>query len=291
MKVFNLGSLNMDRVFGVDHIARPGETIASHSLQTFAGGKGANQSVALARAGAQVVHIGRVGADGVWLREKLAAEGIAVEQIALDEGPTGQAIIQVARDGQNAIVLLGGANQCVTPREIATSLASAAHGDWFLTQNETSSVATAITLAKQHGLRVAFNPAPCDDSTARLPLEHVDLLCLNETEGRMLTGHVDNEAIVAALSQRMPHGEIVLTLGPHGVLYHGAGQRLHVPAPAVEAVDTTSAGDTFLGYYLASRLHNLDVHASLIRACRAAALCVTRRGAMDSIPRWAEVDG
>ncbi len=204
--VYNLGSLNIDRVFRVAHIVRPGETLASTSLAEFAGGKGANQSVALARAGARVVHIGKIGADGVWLRDRLAAEGVDVGSIAVGTAPTGQAIIQVDDAGQNAIVLLSGANAEITPEEIDAALAVAPAGSWLLAQNETSGVAHAIQAAKRRGLRVAFNPAPLDERVADYPLDLVDLLCVNETEAAVLRGGAVR-----------PAGDILLTLGSRGV--------------------------------------------------------------------------
>ncbi len=156
--VLSIGSLNVDRVFRVPHVVRPGETLASSDVQVFAGGKGANQSVALARAGARVRHCGRIGSDGRWLAEKLAAEGIDTRSITTGNAPTGQAIIQVAADGQNAIVLLAGANHELAPADIDPALAASRLGDWLLVQNETSSVPYAIERAAARGLPVVFNP-------------------------------------------------------------------------------------------------------------------------------------
>jgi ribokinase len=287
--ILNLGSLNIDRVVRVGRIARPGETIAGESLAVFAGGKGANQSVALARAGAQVAHLGKIGEDGQWLLEKLSREQIDIHWVRVGSGPTGQAMIQVDDAGQNAIVLVGGANLEITPEEVDAAVQSFSTGSWLLTQNETSAVEHAIRSAKQHGLRVAFNPAPFDRRALQVPLESVDLLCLNETEGAAMTGEDSAAAILPALGERLPGCEIVLTLGAAGASYRGPEGEIHVPACQVAAVDTTAAGDTFLGYYLACRSRGLEVRDSLQQASRAAALCVTRRGAMDSIPRSDEV--
>ena len=179
MDVLNLGSLNIDRVFRVRTIVRPGETIASHALDVFAGGKGANQSVALARAGARVAHAGKLGADGAWLLEKLAREGVDTSRVLVGQGPTGQAIIQVDDAGQNAIVLKSGENHAITPDEIDVWLDGWKPGTWLLVQNEISSVGHAIGRAKQRGLCVAFNPAPIDDRVGQYPLDLVDLLCVN----------------------------------------------------------------------------------------------------------------
>jgi ribokinase len=291
MTVLNLGSLNIDRVFRVGHIARPGETIGSTGVQIFAGGKGANQSVALARAGAQVAHAGQIGPDGIWLLEKLNAENVDTRRIRVGDSPTGQAIIQVDEAGQNAIILFGGANHEMAPADVDQMLAGFGSGDWLLLQNETSSIGHAIERAKQRSLHVAFNPAPFDARVADYPWHLADLLCVNEVEGAAMTEETVPDQIVAALAKKLPRGEILLTLGAAGVLYRGPAGEFRVPAPAVQAVDTTAAGDTFLGYFLAGISQQLAVRENLERACRAAALCVTRPGAIDAIPRLAEVVG
>ncbi len=280
--IYNLGSLNLDRVFRVPHIASPGETLAASSLTTYPGGKGANQSVALARAGARVVHIGRIGADGQMLRERLAAEGVDVRHIVeLPDTPTGQAIIQVDNEGQNSIVILAGANGEITPADVEAALADAPAGSWLLTQNETSSVGEAMQLAKQRGLKIAFNPAPADERVRSYPAELVDLWCLNETEhGRL------HDLVPRKLSADQ---EVLLTRGAGGAALWRADGELHLPAEQVEVVDTTAAGDTFLGYYLAGLVAGLSAEERLARAIRAAAICVTRPGAMDSIPGTSEV--
>jgi ribokinase len=289
MAILNFGSLNIDRVFRVGRIARPGETIASTSLGVFAGGKGANQSVALARAGAQVSHAGKVGADGRWLLDKLGQEKIDTRWVRVSHGATGQAMIQVDDQGQNAIVLLAGANHEISPDEIDEALADFPVDSWLLVQNETSQVAHAIQSAKARGMRVAFNPAPFDSGVLNYPLDHLDLVCVNESEAAAMAGAAAPEQIAAALAGEFPKCEILITLGSAGVLYRGASGQIQVPAPKVDAVDATAAGDTFLGYFLAGRCRELGVRESLELGCRAAALCVTRPGAMDSIPRLDEV--
>lgn len=289
LAIFNFGSLNIDRVFRVPHIAAPGETIASISLSQFAGGKGANQSVAMARAGAKVVHIGKIGTDGQWLLEKLAAEGIDTRWARTAISPTGQAIIQVDDAGQNAIVLLTGANHDTTASEVDDAISDAPQGSWLLVQNETSVVGEAIRAANNRGLRVAFNPAPFDDRVQTYPLELVDLLCLNETEAAVMTGQPAADEALEKLAARWPRCEILLTLGAEGLIYRGPSGEIRLKAREVEVVDTTAAGDTLLGYFLAGRNRQLEPRECLELASRAAALCVTRHGAMDSIPRLSEV--
>lgn len=287
--VYNLGSLNIDRVFRVPHIVQPGETLGALSLSEFAGGKGANQSVALARAGAHVVHIGKIGSDGLWLRDKLAAEGVDTQGILIGNSPTGQAIIQVDDRGQNSIVLLGGANAEITSAEIDAALSEAQPGSWFLTQNETSGVAHAIDVANEKGLNVVFNPAPLDDRVSGYPLSSIDLLCANKTEWAVFED---------GLIELLYECELLITLGRQGSVlrYWEDGRELmeyeiQMPACQVKAVDTTAAGDTFLGFFIAARLRGLSSNECLRLANQAAALCVTRPGAMDSIPRLSEVEG
>lgn len=289
-QVLNVGSLNIDRVFRVPHVVRPGETLASSSLAVFAGGKGANQSVALARAGARVAHCGRIGSDGRWLRDALAQEGIDTRAVLDSEAATGQALIQVSDSGENAIVLLAGANHQVTERDIDRALASCSPGTLVLTQNETSSVPYLIERAAAAGLPVVFNPAPCTAEVLDYPLDKVSLLIVNESEGEALTGRAAADQIVAELRQRRPQTDVILTLGAAGAVYDGRDGRARAPAAAVEAVDTTAAGDTFIGYFLAARLQGADVAAALSTACRAAGLCVSRRGAIESIPHRDEVE-
>ena len=289
--VVNLGSLNIDRVFRVAHIAAPGETIAAESLEVFAGGKGLNQSIALARAGALVFHAGKIGADGGWLLDKLKAEGVDVRGVRVGDAPTGQAIIQVDRAGENSILLWPGANAEITPAEIDAALSDVPRGGWLLVQNETSAVDHAIRRAKQLGLRVALNPAPLDGRVSSYPLELVDLLCVNQIEGGALSGVEAPQDIAGALAERLPRAEVLLTLGAAGALYRCGPQSLAEPALQVAVCDTTAAGDTFLGYFLASRIAGDDPGRSLARACHAAALAVTRPGASDSIPYAAELGG
>jgi ribokinase len=287
--IYNLGSLNIDRVLRVPHLVRPGETIAAHSLQLFAGGKGANQSVALARAGAKVAHIGSVGADGRWLVDLLAAEGVDTRFIQIGDEASGEAVIQVDDAGENSIVLWPGVNARISPQWIDQALDHAQAGSWLLVQNETSGVAHAMRAAHRRGMRIAFNPAPLTANIREYPLELAHLVCVNEIEGAALSGESEPEGILAALHARLPDCECVLTLGSAGARYRYGDVELHAPAPRAATVDTTAAGDTFLGYFLAGRAAGTDAAKCLATACRAASLCVTRTGAMTSIPRRDEI--
>lgn len=290
MKILCFGSLNIDHVYRVEHLARPGETLASSEYRVFAGGKGANQSAALALAGAAVFHAGQVGPEGGWLVAKLSGLGVEMRFTRTVEVPTGHAIIQVEASGQNSIVLFPGANQQVTPAWADQVIGHFSKGDILLLQNEINEIPHLIAQGRKQGLTVCLNPAPCGPEVAGYPLELVDLLVLNETEAAQLIGEARPQEQLARLNRRYPEAEILLTLGSQGSWYRIAGQVLHEPALPVEATDTTGAGDTFLGYFLASLAAGHAPTDRLKRATRAAALCVTRPGAMDSIPAAAEVD-
>ena len=285
MNILNFGSLNIDLVYQVEHIARPGETIASSSHQVFAGGKGANQSAALARAGARVFHAGQVGPDGQWLVDKLAGLGVNVQHIHIGDVPTGHAIIQVDRQGQNSIVLFAGANAQIDRGAIDAALSHFDREDILLLQNEINDIAYIITSATERGLTICLNPAPFDPEVRAYPLELVDLLIVNETEATGLAG----ASTLAALAALCPRAQIVLTLGVAGAQYHSPTEEFHIPAPQVEAVDTTGAGDTFIGYFLQGLTASMTARDAIARAVKAAALCVTQPGAMDSIPAANEV--
>lgn len=287
-RILNLGSINIDHVYAVDHFVRPGETLASSDYQIHAGGKGYNQTIALARAGAKVTHLGATGEDGRWLVERLAKEGVEVDHIGKVDAATGHAIIQVGPGGENAIVLHAGANHVLDAQDVAETLTGFGHGDWLLTQNETSAVATAMHLARECGLKIAFNPAPMNDTVFEYPLELVDLFIVNETEAEALSGKPAADA-GAALRDRYPNAAVALTLGAEGARYLGADGDFFQEAQKVEAVDTTAAGDTFIGYFLAALLNGQAGAEGLSTACRASAICVTRHGAAASIPKRSEL--
>ncbi len=284
MRILNFGSVNIDYVHRVDHMARPGETIAGLSLDVFAGGKGANQSVALARAGAAVTHAGRIGEDGRWLLLKLKDAGVDVSLIEIDpEIKTGHAVIQVDDSGENAILLHGGANRAIGAEQIDRALSGFGKGDLLLLQNEINDAPALINAAAGRGLFVCLNPAPMTGEVRDWPLDKVSLLIVNETEGESLCGEADPWEMLPKLTG-MTGGEVIVTLGSEGALYLGGDEAIHQPAVQADVIDTTAAGDTFIGYYLARRAVGDSVEQSLKTAATAAALCVSKAGAMDSIP-------
>ena len=281
MTIFNLGSINIDRSYALDHVVVQGETTSASALLESPGGKGFNQSIALARAGAAVRHIGAVGPDGARLVAMLGDAGADTARIAVVDKPTGHAIIQVDRDGRNAIIVFAAANGAITAEAARAALADAVPGDILLCQNETSAVADAMREAKARKMRIVLNPSPFDEKIAALPLELVDLFLVNETE----------EAALQALGGKAMLADRVITLGGDGCESLAQGREaIRCESFRVKAVDTTAAGDTFTGYYLAAKAAGMDEAAALRRASAAAAISVTRRGAADSIPLAAEVD-
>lgn len=231
-----------------------------------------------------------MGRDAVWLLRRLEQEGVDTTHVSLGEATTGHAIIQVVPDGENAIVLYGGANRLITEADVASALSSCSAGDYLLVQNETSSVAQAIQIARARGMHIVFNPAPMTADVHHYPLGLVDVFVLNETEAEALTGKTDPEEVGARMCELFPRAAAVLTLGSKGATYFDADSTHHEPALPVDTVDTTAAGDTFIGFFLAELMQTGDPVKALAKGCRAAAICVTRAGASDSIPTRHELE-
>ncbi|MCB1333826.1 MAG: ribokinase [Roseivivax sp.] len=285
MAIYNLGSINADMIYRVPHLPLPGETLACTSLSRGLGGKGANMSVAAARAAARVLHIGAVGADGAWAVERLLEYGVDTRHIARATEPTGHAIIALDDTGENNILLYPGANHTLTVPQIEAALATAGPDDTFLFQNETNAQAEAARLARGRGMRVAYAAAPFDADATAAVLPLLDLLVLNEVEAAQLAQATGTSA------ENLPVRDVVVTLGAEGCRWHNAntGRTQHVPAVKVTPVDTTGAGDTFTGYLLAGLDRGLPMLQALALASRAAALKVTRVGAADVVPDLKEV--
>ncbi len=290
MKVLNFGSLNIDFVYRVPHTVRPGETLSSMRLSTHAGGKGANQSAALAKAGVTVFHAGKIGSDGEWLLEKLKGFCVNTDYVIIGEGKTGNAIIQVSNNGENAIVLFGGGNKDISKQEIETVLSKFNTGDILLLQNEISNIPFIMTAASEKGMKIIFNPAPFDSSIMRYPLDTVDIFIVNETEGSGLAGgDGDPKSIMQKLTHTYKGKDIILTLGKNGVLFGRDNFRASADIIDVPVVDTTAAGDTFIGYYIAGLIQDTPIQEILRIACIASSLTVSKPGAMESIPPKKEV--
>ncbi|UXX81894.1 ribokinase [Roseovarius pelagicus] len=280
MTVYNLGSINADRFYRVPHLPQPGETLAAAAHFSGLGGKGANQSVAAALAGAEVVHIGAVGADGGWMVDLLNGYGVGTRHIAVKPAPSGHAIITVDDQGENAIVLYPGANRTVEEEQVTKALAEAGRGDWLMMQNETNCQVEAALSARERGAKVAYSAAPFDPEAVRAVTPLIDLLILNEVEAAQLeTG-----------AQGMSTLRTIITKGAAGAVFLEQGKApVEVPAFAVPVVDTTGAGDTFAGYTVAALAQGMDVPQALRQASAAAALMVQRKGTAEAIPTLPEV--
>ncbi|MFT7245028.1 MAG: ribokinase [Candidatus Azotimanducaceae bacterium] len=289
MKILNFGSCCIDNVYAVPHFVQPGETLSSTDFNIYPGGKGLNQSIALARAGATVQHAGKVGSDGVWLKELLSETGVDNSRLQIGDGPSGHANIQVSATGENAIVIVGGTNRQITPDDFDDAFSGVQAGDFLLLQNEVSHLADIMHEGHKRGLRIVLNAAPMTPDVLTFPLEFLEFLIVNETEAAMLLDQAIGPDLDKKLADRFPGLKIVLTLGESGVSYRHGDETVRQPAFPVKALDTTGAGDTFTGYFLAAVMRGEEVQTCLEQASRAASIAVTRAGAATSIPDRSEL--
>ena len=287
MKILNFGSLNIDMTYFVDEMASAGKTVASFEFGRNFGGKGLNQSVALARAGANVFHAGKIGQDGTELRDFLTSCGADTSFVALSSLPTGNAVIQVDKSGENCIVVYGGANRDISKEYASAVLNNFEEGDFVVLQNEISNVGFIAAEAHKKGMTVVFNPSPLDGID--VSLDDVDYLILNETEAVAIFKTDDAEKIRAVVADDMPRIKVVMTLGSKGAAYIDACGVITVDAERVRAVDTTGAGDTFTGYFVGEISLGSDVLTAMKTASRAAGISVTRKGAAMSVPKREEL--
>ena len=284
MSVFNLGSINLDYFYKVPHLPTAGETLAALNYSLGLGGKGANQSVALAKGGAEVFHIGQIHRDDEAHIALLHEADIDLQFVARADVPTGHAVVVIDEgSGENQILLMPGANAAISPSQIDEALAQAKAGDWALTQNETNLSEAFLRQAKDKGLQICYSAAPFVKQTVLSLLGIVDLLVVNEGEAA---------EIAAALGQApeawgIPH--LVITKGADGAQYHGIEGSFTQRAEPVKAVDTTGAGDTYLGFLLARLSHGETMAQAMAVASQAAALQVTRYGTAEAIPTMAEI--
>lgn len=293
MKIINFGSLNIDNVYNVREFVKPGQTIFARDYHIAAGGKGLNQSIAAARAGAQVIHAGAIGRNGLFLSELLREAGVDTSQLLLLDAPSGHTIIEVNASGQNRIIVHGGTNQMLTDEYIDAVLKKGDPGDFVLLQNETNLIESILVRSHAKGMKIAFNPSPMPDDPAALSLDLVDYFIVNELEAAQLVGLPSDtpyEEILDRLTAKYPQAAIIMTLGENGVLFSQNGTRLSHPVFRVEAVDTTAAGDTFCGYFLAAVCRNVSADTALREASAASAIAVSRPSAAPSIPLYAEVE-
>lgn len=289
MRVLNIGSMNLDLVYRVDHIVRPGETEASASLNTFLGGKGMNQSVALAKAGVETYQGGMIGEDGQPFLDACAEYGVHADYIRRLPCKSGHAVIQIDKNAQNCILLFGGANQMLTAEYVDEVLAGFDAGDILLLQNEVNMLPYIVEQAYKKGMQIALNPSPYNEKLSAVDLGKISVFLLNEVEGGQITGGKEPDAIIAGMQALFPHARIVLTLGKDGAIYAHGGETYFQPSFPVRAVDTTAAGDTFTGYFLAGFAEGMRIPEVLKMSAKAAAIAVTRAGAVPSIPYREEV--
>jgi len=287
LKILNFGSLNLDYVYSVDHIVLPGETISSKNLEVFCGGKGLNQSIALARAGVEVYHAGSIGADGQPLLDMCKENGVDTTYIRTVDDRSGNAIIQVDRTGQNSIILFGGANQRNDFSYIDHVLSHFTAGDWILLQNEVNELSYMIDAAAKKQMIIALNPSPYNKIIDSCNLENVCLFIMNEIEGEMLTGKTNPVEIITAMYTKYPKANTVLTVGENGAYYYDGDKTHYREAEKAVVVDTTAAGDTFTGYFIAELTRKSK--NALETANLAASISVSKKGAASSIPRKDEL--
>lgn len=297
-KVVVLGSLNVDTTLHIDQMPKPGETISAKSKTNSAGGKGANQAVAAARSGAQTSFIGQVGDDsnGIFMINALKLDGINTDHVGINQvDGTGSAVILLDSQGQNSIIVYGGANQAMKTEVIADSQALIKSADILISEFETPQEVTyeAFKLAKQHGVTTILNPAPASKIIYGL-LEVTDLIVPNETESATLTGievnDTDSMDQNAAKFSEMGIDNLIITVGDRGAYYHTPSDSGFVPAFKVKAKDTTAAGDTFIGAFSSQINQDLsNIEAALIYAQKASSITVQRLGALPSIPTAEEI--
>ncbi|MEO8285281.1 MAG: ribokinase [Chloroflexota bacterium] len=297
-RVVVVGSVNMDLVVRAPRFALAGETILGDAFETIPGGKGSNQAVAARRAGADVAMVGRVGGDefGSTMRRTLSGEGISVEHVEImDAEATGVALITVDGTGENTIIVVPGANGHLSPGDIEAAHAEIAAADILLMQLEIPlpAVERAAQLAHERGVTVILNAAPARPLPAHL-LSMVDYLVVNETEARLMAGtgsdHASPEEAARNL-QALGARNVVVTLGHEGsLLVSDSGATVSAPAFTVHPVDTTAAGDGFVGALAVALAEGAEPADALRRGNAAGALAVTREGAQPSLPTRAEID-
>lgn len=296
MKVLSFGSLNIDYVYKVPHFVKKGETLSAKELNVYTGGKGLNQSIALARAGVLTYQVGAIGTDGLFLLDQLKEAGVNTELVkVLEDVRTGNAIIQNDEEGDNCIVLFGGANQAISKKQVEEVFEHFANEDYLLIQNEINELPYIVEKAKEKGMKIILNPSPMNEKIMKLPLDQIDYFILNEIETMQILEMDDQEEIngeyfIELLHKKFPDATIVLTLGSDGSMCVSGDEYVKQPIYKVKAVDTTAAGDTYTGYFIASILNGRTIKESMDMASKASAIAVTRQGAAPSIPALKEVE-
>ena len=292
-KVLCFGSLNIDYVYKVDHFVQKGETISSTALNVFCGGKGLNQSVTLGKAGCEAYHAGLIGEDGRFLLDMLTDSGVDISQVGISkEVRSGNALIQNDTEGDNCIILYPGANFAITKEQADEVFRNFEKGDYIVLQNEISELAYIVKQAKDKEMVIVLNPSPMNERLTPEILDAADWMVLNEIEAMQLTGCAqdEEEELAEALRKKFPHSRFVLTLGVKGSCYIDRETKIHQDIFATEVADTTAAGDTYTGYFIAGLLKGWDIPGCLRVAAKASSITVSRDGAAPSVPWMKEVE-
>lgn len=296
MKILSFGSLNIDYVYSVPYFVKKGETLSAKELNVYTGGKGLNQSIALARAGVETYQAGAIGTDGMFLLEQLKEAGVKTDLVKiLDDVRTGNAIIQNDDEGDNCIVLFGGANQAITKEQVDEVFKDFTNEDYLLIQNEINELSYIVEKAKEEGMKIILNPSPMNEKIMKLPLDQIDYFILNEIEAMQILEmdkpeEIDGKYIASLLHERFKDATIVLTLGSEGSVCISDDEYVEQSIYKVKAIDTTAAGDTYTGYFIAGILNGKTIKESMDIASKASAIAVTRQGAAPSIPVLEEVE-
>ena len=296
MKILSFGSLNIDYVYSVPHFVKKGETLSAKELNVYTGGKGLNQSIALARAGVETYQAGAIGTDGMFLLEQLKEAGVKTDLVKiLDDVRTGNAIIQNDDEGDNCIVLFGGANQAITKEQVDEVFKDFTNEDYLLIQNEINELSYIVEKAKEEGMKIILNPSPMNEKIMKLPLDQIDYFILNEIEAMQILEmdkpeEIDGKYIASLLHERFKDATIVLTLGSEGSVCISDDEYVEQSIYKVKAIDTTASGDTYTGYFIAGILNGKTIKESMDIASKASAIAVTRQGAAPSIPVLEEVE-
>lgn len=289
-KILNFGSLNIDKIYGLDHIVKEGETISASSYDEGMGGKGLNQSIALKRTGADPIHAGFVGEDdGDILLDYMAENEIdfLVKKVSVKSV---HAIIQVDKNAKNSIIVEAGANKNIDKSYIDQVLAEFDEGDYLLLQNEISNLQYIVEMASKKKMKIFLNPSPVDETIKTIDFNKIDSLILNETEAYELSGCENSDEIIDYFRKNYKDLNLLLTLGKDGGIYSSKDTEIKFSSFKTHAIDTTGAGDTFLGYFLASISKGADLEKSLNIASLAAGLACSKSGAANSIPSLKEVE-
>ena len=289
IKILNFGSCNIDYVYTLPHIVKGGETLSSDRMNIFAGGKGLNQSIALARAGAGVYHAGCVGIDGGMLTDIMNENGVDISYIKTIDGKNGHAIIQVSGDGENSIFLYAGSNNMVSKEHIDSVLEDFGKGDIILLQNEINNLKYIVECAYKKGMCIILNPSPINDKIFEIDFGMISYIILNEVEAKDISGCDRPEDCLEFFSIKYPELRVMLTLGKNGCVYNDSKQQVRHPIFDAIVCDTTAAGDTFTGYFIAGLSRNEKIEDILRYASCASAIAVSRHGAAPSIPKIDEV--